>query len=221
MSEYDWIFDEVRSGIKDLVGRFIDTPYFFYSEQDMHAYLYHRLISGRLGSLLMDTCLGDRTVPIHREYPTLHAYGKKRGHFDLAIIDPEHASESHWRMQVRAPPYAGHRLKAAMEFGLNAIGTTHLDLTHFRKDFERLTDPKNKVERGYLLFFVRRQDFLPSSGMLPMIDKLPERLRMETERDRDRSRNLVVIYAECIRPREKRLDVIPEDRSSWISEARS
>ena len=215
----DWIYAEIGSGIKTLVEKFIATPYFFYSEQDMHAYLYHQLISGRLGSPLIDTCLGDRTVLIHREYPTLHAYGRKRGHFDLAIIDPEHASESHWRMQVRAPPYAGHRLKAAMEFGLNAIGTTRLDLAHFRKDFERLIDPKNKVERGYLLFFVRRQDFLPSSGMLPMIDKLPEKLRMETERDGDRSRNLVVVCAECLSPGERRLSIIPQDHASWIREA--
>ena len=49
LCESSWIFDEVRSGIKDLVDRFIDTPCFFYSEQDMHAYLYHKLISSKLG----------------------------------------------------------------------------------------------------------------------------------------------------------------------------
>jgi len=59
-------------------------------------------------------------------------------------------------MQVREPPYSRHRLKAAFEFGFNAIGTTRLDLTHFRKDLERLTNAENKVERGCLLFFVRR-----------------------------------------------------------------
>ena len=56
--------------------------------------------------------------------------GGRRGHFDLAIIDPKYASESHWRMQVREPPYSRHRLKAAFEFGLNAIVTTRLDLIH-------------------------------------------------------------------------------------------
>jgi len=219
--ESDWIYAEIGSGIKALVEKFIATPYFFYSEQDMHAYLYHRLISGRLGSFLMDTCFGDRSILVHREYPTLHAYGRKRGHFDLAIIDPEHASGSHWRMQVTAPPYAGHRPKAALEFGLNAIGTTRLDLTHFRKDFERLTDPKNKVERGYLLFFVRRQDFLPSSRMLPIIDKLPETLRAETERSGDRSRSLVIAYAECRSPGQGHLRIVPEQHASWINEASS
>ena len=72
MSEFDWIFDEVSSGIKALIERFTQTPYFFYSEQDMHAYLYHRLISSKLGEFLVKSCFGDETVLIHREYPTLH-----------------------------------------------------------------------------------------------------------------------------------------------------
>jgi len=221
LSERDWIFEEVRSGIKDLVDRFMDMPYFFYSEQDMHAYLYHKLISGRLGEFLVETSTGDRTVLLHREYPTLNTYGKARGHFDLAVIDPADMSSSHWRTQVREPRYARHRLKVAVEFGLNAIGTTKLDLTHFKKDLKRLTDPENKVERGYLLFFVRRQDFLPSSGMLPMIDKLPEMLRRETEGNRDRSNNLVVVYAECLAPGQRRISVVPERHASWINEASS
>ena len=182
----------------------------------MHAYLYHRLISGRLGEFFVETSTGDRTVLLHREYPTLKTYGRARGHFDLAVIDPADMSASHWRMQIRNPGYAKHRLKVAVEFGLNAIGTSRLDLTHFKKDLKRLTDPENKVERGYLLFFVRRQDFLPSSGMLSVIDRLPERLLAEIEGSRDRSRNLVVVYAECLSPGERRLGIIPEDHASWI-----
>jgi len=220
LSEFDWFFEEISSGIRALVEKFIEMPYFFYSEQDMHAYLYHKLISGKLGELLVETHFGDKSVSLHKEYPTLRIYpGRRRGgrgHFDLAIIDPEYASESHWRMQVREPPYSRHRLKAAFEFGLNAIGTTRLDLTHFRKDLERLTKPENKVERGYLLFFVRRQDYLPDSGLLRMIDRLPEKLEHEFEKNRDRASNLVVVYAECLFQGSKRLKIIPENRSSWI-----
>ena len=220
MSEFDWIFEEVSSAIRVLVKKFIEMPYFFYSEQDMHAYLYHKLISGKLGEFFVETHFGDKSVLLHREYPTLRIYPEprrgRRGHFDLAIIDPKHASESHWRMQVKEPAYSRHRLKAAFEFGLNAIGTTRLDLTHFRKDLERLTNAENKVERGYLLFFVRRQDYLPNSGLLPMIDYLPEKLGHEYEQNRGRASNLVVLYAECLFPGSKRLKIIPESRSSWI-----
>lgn len=220
MSESDWIFEDLGSAINVLVEKFIEVPYFFYSEQDMHAYLYHKLLSGRLGESFVQTRFGDRTVLVHREYPTLRAYPSegrnKRGRFDLAILDPVQASESHWRMQIRAPPYSRHRLKAAVEFGLNAIGTTRLDLTHFRKDFERLTDPKNMLERGYLLFFIRREDYRQDSGLLPIIDRLPERLEQEYERNRDRADNLVVLYAECPSPGLRCMKTIPEDPSSWI-----
>jgi len=217
LSNFDWFFKEVGSRIKALVEKFMEMPYFFYSEQDMHAYLYHKLISGKLGEFFVETHFGDKSILLHKEYPTLRTYpGGRRGHFDLAIIDPEHASESHWRMQVREPPYSRHRLKAAFEFGLNAIGTTRLDLTHFRKDLERLTNPKNKVERGYLLFFVRRQDYLTNSGLLRMIDRLPEKLEHEFEKNRDRASNIVVLYAECLAPGSKRMGIIPENRSFWI-----
>ena len=212
MSESDWIFEELGSGIKALVERFIDAPHFFYSEQDMHAYLYHRLISGKLGAFFVKTHFGDETVLVHREYPTLHVYPGRgrgaRGHFDLGIVDPAYVSESHWRMQHKEAPYARHRPKAAVEFGLNAIGTTRLDLTHFRKDFERLTNPKNAVERNNLLFFVRRQDYATNSGLLRTIDSLPERLQQE--QNRKRARNVVVVYAECVAPASRRMKISRE-----------
>jgi len=95
LSEFDWIFEEVSSAIRVLVEKFIEMPYFFYSEQDMHAYLYHKLISGKLGEFFVETHFGDKSVLLHREYPTLRIYpGGRRGHFDLAIIDPKYASES-------------------------------------------------------------------------------------------------------------------------------
>jgi len=217
LSDFDWFFEEVGSAIRALIEKFVEMPYFFYSEQDMHAYLYHKLISGKLGEFFVETHFGDKSVLLHKEYPTLRIYpGGRRGHFDLAIIDPEYASESHWRMQVRERSYSRHRLKAAFEFGLNAMGTTRLDLTHFRKDLERLTNTENKVERGYLLFFVRRQDYLANSGLLPLIDRLPEKLEHELEQNRDHASNLVVVYAECLASGSKRLKIIPENHSSWI-----
>jgi len=78
LSEFDWFFEEVRSAIRMLVEKFIETPYFFYSEQDMHAYLYHKLISGKLGELLVDTHFGDKSVLLHKEYPTLRIYPRGR-----------------------------------------------------------------------------------------------------------------------------------------------
>ncbi len=95
------------------------------------------------------------------------------------------------------------------------LGNTRLELEHFDKDFDRLTDPKNKVKRGYLLFFVRRQDF-KGSGMLPIINQLPKRFQEKAEKSRDRTSNLAIVYAESQCRDSGRPIVIPEDQSSWI-----
>jgi hypothetical protein len=73
-----------------------------------------------------------------------------------------------------------------------------VDLAHFGKDFARLTDPAGMVERGYLLFFARRQEYRADSGMSRVIDQLPQKLEVEIEENRDRAGNLAVVYAECL-----------------------
>lgn len=77
----DWIFQEAGSAINELVERFISEPFFFYTEQDMHAYVYHKLITGRLGGGKEEvvTYFGDRTILLHREYPTINTYLSKAG----------------------------------------------------------------------------------------------------------------------------------------------
>jgi len=37
---------QFERAIKSLVRLFLDHPYVFYTESDMHCYLYHRLYSG-------------------------------------------------------------------------------------------------------------------------------------------------------------------------------
>jgi len=67
LSEFDRFFEEVGSGIRALVEKFVEMPYFFYSEQDMHAYLYHMLISGKLGEFFVETHFGDNVETISKE----------------------------------------------------------------------------------------------------------------------------------------------------------
>ena len=74
MSEFAWIFQDTASAIKALIERFIEKPYFFYTEQDMHAFLYHKLISGKLGEYFVGTSSKDQTILVHKEYPTLKKY---------------------------------------------------------------------------------------------------------------------------------------------------
>jgi hypothetical protein len=48
----DVLISEFEAAIKSLVRRFRNHPYAFYTETDMHCYLYHRLYAGgRLNGL--------------------------------------------------------------------------------------------------------------------------------------------------------------------------
>lgn len=114
------------------------------------------------------------------------------------------------------PSYSRHKPKAALEFGLNAIGTSKMDLQHFKKDLMHLTDSRNKVERVYLLFFVRREDYHKKSGMHPVIDRLPDVLKQEVERNQEPTTNLVVLYVESHSAGSGSKEVIPMDRSAWV-----
>ena len=49
--------------------------------------------------------------------------------------------------------------------------------------------------------------------MLPIIERLDE----ELGENRYHANDLAVVYVECVSPGEKRLKVIPENRSSWIA----
>jgi len=62
------------------------------------------------------------------------------------------------------------------------------------------------------LLFFRREDYT-RSGMLPIIERLDE----ELGENRYHANDLAVVYVECVSPGEKRLKVIPENRSSWIA----
>src|SRR5687767_1025383 len=92
-----------EAAIKSLVRRFRTHPYAFYTESDMHCYLYHRLYCGGLENGLYRTSDGRDTILLHKEYPTIAKYqrtanktlqespdGRRRGAFDISIWDPKY-----------------------------------------------------------------------------------------------------------------------------------
>ncbi len=124
------VFRILETGITELINAFLERPYMFYTESDLHCFLYHSLY--RLG--LNSTCqckMNDglvESILLHKEYPTKGRYRRRnnsestienrgaRGHFDIAIWDPvltEHR-------QIRAPIGKGEqRTLAAVELSLN------------------------------------------------------------------------------------------------------
>jgi hypothetical protein len=144
-----------ETAIRSLVRRFRNHPYAFYTETDMHCYLYHRLYKP-LFNVLYRTSEGHDTILLHKEYPTVSRYvretdrrlradpaGRRRGRFDISIWDPAF---------IRARAHRQQKVLCAAELALNECGE---ESVHTVNDATKLADPGNEIKYGYLLYFVR------------------------------------------------------------------
>ncbi len=160
--------------VYDLIRTFFATPHLFYTENDLHCFLY-KLLSTRLaetGYGLYETRDRKRSTLLHKEYPTKKRYRKpvedptgRRGHFDLCIWNPEEVTARLFRSRNSADMDREQQTYIAVEFLLvEGPGRSTLDeaIRHTRWDLLKLKD--NEVEHGYVLVFARdwsfREDFL-------------------------------------------------------------
>jgi len=145
-----------EGAIKSLVRRFRNHPYAFYTETDMHCYLYHRLYAGGLLNGLYRTSERRDTILLHKEDPTVARYmrlldgrlqesdeGRRRGAFDICMWDPRFIGHREHRKQ---------KVLCAAELALNECRTGNL---HTVNDATKLAGSRNEIRYGYLLFFVR------------------------------------------------------------------
>lgn len=170
------------SAIDDLITIFNVTPYFFYTENDLHCYLYTQL----LNKLLMEGCFcktvdGKNSVLLHKEYPTKERYSRKalkeglkkgaRGHFDLSIWNPAKTEDRLFRVSQSTDFWREQQTFIAIEFDL-IEGNDNLDqaIHHFKWDLLKLRSKKNEIEHGYQLVFVR--DWIYSEGFLGEVKPL-------------------------------------------------
>ncbi len=104
MSEWEAKFSElIIDGIRKTVNKFREHPCVFFSEMDIHSYLYYCLYSTRFEAKTRDGVLSSC---LHKEYPTNFRYSKEtmedyglskrgvRGHFDLAVLNPKFIQEN-------------------------------------------------------------------------------------------------------------------------------
>src|SRR5665647_2501282 len=153
---------KVESAIKFLKEKFLQAPFSFYSETDMHCYLHNTLYQDSYFREPLDVRLDEKqivqTIRLHREYPTLGKFYKKglllvadenkevivhgnrlqpsRGNYDLAVIEP--SVEADFKHQ---------KTTVAIELALNEFDPT---LWHLQNDYTKITYEVNKVERGYI-----------------------------------------------------------------------
>ena len=144
-----------EASIRSLVLRFRNHPYAFYTENDMHCYLYHRLYAGGLMGEIYRTADGHETILLHKEYPTIARYTRlddmklkesktgRRGRLDISIWDPGLVEQRSHREQ---------KVLCAAELALNECRTGN---PHTYNDTIKLSGKINDIAYGYLLYFVR------------------------------------------------------------------
>jgi len=154
MSPLNEYSSRVISCLERLGRKFIRHPNLFYTESDMHCYLYYLLYAGRTFKGLIETVDGKKTILLHKELPTTGRYTRDsqgllvpsqkgtRGHFDIAIINS---------LQSKRYDMTHQRALIAVELGLDE------DITHFRNDLVKLTDARNDVKQGFIAHFAREK----------------------------------------------------------------
>jgi len=184
----------VKLSIDSLIKTFQRSPYFFYTENDLHVCLYHMIYSELPPEDWMCKTRDKKSsILLHKEYPTKLRYsaralkrvasGGARGHFDLCIWNPEKTEERDFRAQ-RTNFKEEQQTFIAIEFDLiEGNDSYNSALHHFKWDQLKLTGLENEVEYGYQLVFVRdwknKNDFV-------------EKARKHSER----AANATVLYIE-------------------------
>lgn len=180
--------------IDNMVKIFKQSPYFFYTENDFHCYLYYEILHKlSLENLQCETKDKKQSILLHKEYPTKVRYNAKqlrenvpkgaRGHFDLCVWDPKKTRERMFRTASTNFEEEQHTF-IAIEFDLiEENRSLEQALHHVKWDLLKLRSEKNEVEYGYSLLFVRgwkhRKEFL-------------EKIEHEVAKEK----NIVVLYVE-------------------------
>jgi hypothetical protein len=140
MEEQGHIF-AVEESIECLVNEFVKNPQQFTREQLLH-YKFHDILCGKT------------SLKFRWEYPTKEFYARNGGtlktdtesshkaRYDLALIDES-------REEI---PFA-FEFKLDIDGGSKNIGKDFFR-EHIRNDYEKLTNPANHVEMGYIIYFI-------------------------------------------------------------------
>ncbi len=201
----------VEQSISVFKDKFLESPFSFYTESDMHCYLYKELSFGFMEEHDVKIGNKDKTVQttlLHNEYPTLSCYYKSkagvlirynkeknkkpnfrptRGRFDLAIIDPDSPGN-----------FKKKRTSIAIELSLNKDMDKDNKLIHLTNDCEKLTDKENGVDQGYILHFIRTEELSKT-----LQNRLPELRKNIDEFKQNLDQKVKFLYLETNKPNKK------------------
>lgn len=146
MYEHETVKKILETAIDSLIDNFLREPYMHRCEHSIHCELYNMLSVHRaLQGLYRIKDSEYNTTLIHKEWPETNPRKRengeyrKRGNFDLAILDPKTIQEFDLEAfsDGRIPP------SFVVEMGLN------YDLEHLTNDCYKLTN--SKCKNGYLI----------------------------------------------------------------------
>ena len=201
----------VEQSISVFKDKFLESPFSFYTESDMHCYLYKELSFRFREEHNVKIGNKDKTVQttlLHNEYPTLSCYYKSkagvlirynkeknkkpnfrptRGRFDLAIIDPDSPGN-----------FKKKRTSIAIELSLNKDIDKDNKLIHLTNDCEKLTDKENGVDQGYILHFIRTEELSKT-----LQNRLPELRKNIDEFKQNLDQKVKFLYLETNKPNKK------------------
>jgi hypothetical protein len=204
--------------INSLGEKFLRYPYNFFTESDAHSFLFYYIFryATREFKVQYPTNDGNRTVLVHREYPTAFRYRKDameldkkggRGHYDLVVLNPDFV-KYHSMRQVIAKDYRQtqvdekHHLLAAIEFKFihKTLGAGMRD--EIRKDILKLswsleTQPEQcmpQCKHAYALIFNRHQ---PAEYFRDV----------ELAEYSDKNKGVKILYIESIPGKDRRYEI--------------
>ena len=204
MSSLGLQIELVEQFISVFKDKFLESPFSFYTESDMHCYLYKELSFGFRDEHNVKIGNKDKTVQttlLHNEYPTLSCYYKSkagvlirynkeknkkpnfrptRGRFDLAIIDPDSPGN-----------FKKKRTSIAIELSLNKDIDKDNKLIHLKNDCEKLTDKENGVDQGYILHLIRTEELSKTKQ-----NRLPKLRTKINEFEQKLDKNVKLLYLE-------------------------
>lgn len=208
------IDEDIEKCINSLGEKFLKWPYNFFTESDAHSFLYYYIFRSRYNLLkrFYPTKDGnDKTVLLHREYPTSFRFRKDsmqlddtggRGHYDLAILNPDFIAK-HSIDEVIAKDFKKcvveekNHLLAAIEFKLIVRPLSKGMRSGIEKDFKKLSYAKNlsQAMTVYMVIFNRsREENLYISELIRLAEENPHVKGLYIESVKSKLRHYKIQY---------------------------
>jgi hypothetical protein len=177
----DIIF-KVEEGINEIINKFHDTPYHFYSENDFQSEFFHILSEKDLNKPCISKVgrYKKESSILHKKYPTKGRYKRndnkpsikkarsRRGYYDVCLWDPTITEKRQFTTTKRKN---SQKPFVAVEFNFNL--NHHNFQWDVYWDLLKLSDPENEVENGYILLFFRDYPYeknnFPKNGYLDRV----------------------------------------------------